>query len=94
MRMRDLFQNFFFTVRYIELSAAKFLWNVSSNLIHIRRKIKNKHATLNFLSLFRHCFTLSMYFCYNFHTAHLNELIFSDILGKIETHLRTKERTF
>ena len=36
----------------------------------------------------------ALYFCYNFRTTYSNEVIFSEVLGKAEAHLPTKEQTF
>jgi hypothetical protein len=35
-----------------------------------------------------------LYFCYNFRTTYSNEVIFSEVLGKAEAHLPTKEQIF
>ncbi len=83
----------FFPAGYLKLLATKRLWNISFNVAHVNRKIKNKHVIFNFLS-FLSSSRYVMYFCCNSQTAHSNDLIFSEVLGKRETHLSTKGRTF
>ena len=51
----------FFSFRYFKVLATKCLWNVSFDVAHIRRKTKNKHDTLNFLSISHHRVTSSIF---------------------------------